>query len=281
MLNQSLCPSKPRQRRLALAAILLCAAAAPAQAQWFNLGSGLRPEQVEREIMVSGYQLTGPITRNGGVYLADVLGPRGEPQRLLVDATDGRLLQRYRARRAPGLAQGFYPTPGEPITRPPGLVESRLSSEPLVIPDSRRYQGDQQVARTEQPVFSIFNLTPPAAPVAPAAPEIVERPKHKPAVVKRRKIDAAPVVQPAALPASPTATAPDTPAPVSSAPAETVVAPTPAAAPAAVAAPVVAAPPPVEPRVAETKAPPPVAPPVKPVKPHKPVLNDLPVNTLE
>ena len=276
MLNQWLRPLNARRSRLALAAVVLCAAIAPAQAQWFNLGSGLRPDQVEREIAASGYQLTGPVTRNGGVYLADVLGPRGEPQRLLVDATDGRLLQRYRARRAPGLSPGLYANTGDSVLRPPGLVESPLASDPLVIPGSRRNPADQQVARTESPIFSIFNLTPPAAPVAP---EMVEKPKHKPAVVKRRKLDAAPLAQPAALPAStpPAAAAPDAPAAaVAPAPAQTVVAPAPAPAP--VAAPVVAAPPAAEPRVADTK--PPVAP-AKPAKPRKPVINDLPVNTLE
>jgi len=260
----------PARRRLTLLGIAAAALilAAPAQAQWFNLGFGLRADQVERIIVSSGYQLTGPIIRNDGVYLADVVGPRGQRQRLVVDAMSGRLLERFRGRGEFYRAANRFDS-GEAIPRPPAMIESRLVGEPLVIPGpgySTRRPPDELQARGDDTPFSIFRLAPPAS-VAPDAPP--EKAKHKPAVMKHRKIDTAPV-QPASAPPSST--------PAAEAPAATPASPTivvaPAPASAVQPARAEAQPASVEPRVADTKPP-------APAKPHKPVLNDLPVNTLE
>jgi hypothetical protein len=89
-------------RRKALAALALSSfigvAAVPqvAQAQLFGMwGWSMRPGQVERIIQSQGFRLTGPIYRNGRVYVADVLDERGVHQRLIVDAFTGDVLQAF------------------------------------------------------------------------------------------------------------------------------------------------------------------------------------------
>ncbi len=111
--------SHPRAAALALAASLLWLGAPAAQAQWFNMDSSLPATQVERMVQASGYRLTGPVIRNGPVYLADVLGREDDPERLVIDADSGQLLQRYRtpARQRRFVANDWS---GQPRPRPSG-----------------------------------------------------------------------------------------------------------------------------------------------------------------
>jgi hypothetical protein len=289
--------AQPLPAALILATWALLGVASQAQAQWFNLGFGLRPEQVEREIVAGGYQLTGPVTRNGNVYLADVVDQRGVRERFVVDASSGRLLQRFRGKPARTVADRIR-YPDEPILRPPGLIEGPAPSERLAVPGSNpssRRAPEERIARSEDPGFSIFNF---GSPAQSAAPDVTEKAKLKPAVVKRRKVEPTATAQPTQAPepvspanASAPQSAPEDPAlaPVSS---RIVVAPTPipapvahaAAAPAAAPTPVVVAPPveTQEPRIAETKAAPTeTQTAAKSSKQRKPLLNDIPVNPLE
>ena len=48
-------------------------------------------------VQASGYRLTGPVQRNGAVYLANVLGSQDDLERLVIDARTAASLQRYRA----------------------------------------------------------------------------------------------------------------------------------------------------------------------------------------
>ena len=67
---------------LALAAGLIVVGAGPAGAQWFrwpSWDSALAPAEVEHMIEASGYRLTGPVLRNGPIYLANVLGREDDP----------------------------------------------------------------------------------------------------------------------------------------------------------------------------------------------------------
>lgn len=92
--------SRPQVAALTLAAAFLCLGAPAARAQLFNWDSALPPAQIERMIQASGYRLTGPVVRHGAVYLADVLGRQNDPERLIIDAQEGRLLQRFPAAAA-------------------------------------------------------------------------------------------------------------------------------------------------------------------------------------
>ena len=85
--------SHPRAAALAIAGSLFVIGGAPAaQAQWFNMDSALPAMQIERMVQASGYRLTGPVQRNGAVYLADVLGSRDDMERLVIDARTGRIV---------------------------------------------------------------------------------------------------------------------------------------------------------------------------------------------
>jgi hypothetical protein len=312
--------------RASLAALILAApfsqlGASTAKAQWLlNWDRGLQPMQIERMVEASGYRLTGPVMRNGAVYLANVLGRQNDRERLVIDARDGRLLQRYSAaaarrpygadsdewaddpRSRPGLLSGWFDRDDDsPTPRPPANVygqsgDGLLRASPL---PSSTLQGHSvqpnQFARAEDPPISTTpSVIPAPSGVAPAPS--ADKPKPKPQV-KHKKPEPTPVAQPASPPtdAKPAAVA-DRPA---AAPAEpqTAVIPQVAATPKAEEAnPVMApapvpVPAPVAPRVAETKpiaAPTPEAAPATPspdpqakaARP-KPALNDVPVAPLE
>lgn len=86
------------------------------------------PVAIERSLEAQGYVLRGPLIGRSGVYLADVsAGPAGY-QRLVIDARNGQILERFVAPGrtwGPMLAardEGF----GEP---PPGVAGPPLSGE--------------------------------------------------------------------------------------------------------------------------------------------------------
>jgi hypothetical protein len=292
--------SRPRIAALASAALLWALGATSSQAQFFHWDSTLSASQIERMVQASGYRLTGPVTRNGGVYLANVLGSQDDPERLVLDATDGRLLQRFSARRAwrqtgewpgrprqqPVLSSGWldrqevYPQArpltassndwldnedGSPPPRPPAGIygdtgQSPVRVAPLPAPHI------PQVARADDQSGPKVILAPPAAG---GHEPVLEKPRTKPQV-KRRRPDAPMIARPspAAVPvatpdAKPPAATPDV-APTAAAPR---VADTKAAAPVAT------------PEVAPAAAPTP--PPAAKAPASKPALNDVPVAPLQ
>jgi len=87
-------------RRLgwAVAAVFLALpTAAQAQGLFFLFGDP-SPYEIERRLEAAGYVVTGPLTMRGDVYLADVL-VRGEgPERLVIDAHNGAIIERFRGR---------------------------------------------------------------------------------------------------------------------------------------------------------------------------------------
>lgn len=278
---------------LALAAGLMTLGATSADAQWFRWprwDAALPAVEVERLLEESGYRLTGPVYRNGPVYVANVLGRGADAERLIIDAHDGRLLQRYAlapARRAAVVA-GDWASPRARVSpdddawldndddanapRPPAALYGESSSASLHLPPPdpapplHAPQTDQ-VARADNSASSPYViLAPPAAPHEPA----LEKPRPKPQA-RHRKPEPTPVASPAAAPASIDAKA-------------TPGAPAAAATPAAPAQPQADAAAAAASRVADTKAAPapeviapaPAAPPPKAAKP-----NDVPVAPLE
>jgi hypothetical protein len=229
---------------LALAASLGWMAAAPAQAQ------ALAPNQIERMLGDNGYRLMGPVVRHGRVYLASVLGQQDEELRLVVDARNGRVLQRYPG--SPTVARQGNPDEGSPL----GNFFDRL-----------------------------FGHTEEVAPLSPPPKsDFLETPKPK-AQFRRPN----PAVQPAAIPtdnktnpATPGVATPATPVPT---PAVATPATSPAVAPPAAAS-STPAPPPVAPPATSVKATPTpetaAAAPAKPAaKTSSPKINDVPVAPLE
>jgi hypothetical protein len=80
---------------LALATALFATGASQAQ-NFFGFGSyELSPRQVAGVLSDDGYQLHGPITRRGDVYVCDAVSVSGRSVRLIVSARDGRVIDRY------------------------------------------------------------------------------------------------------------------------------------------------------------------------------------------
>jgi hypothetical protein len=272
--------SRPRAAALALAVSLVGLGASAAQAQLFNWDSALPRAQVERMIQASGYRLTGPIIRRGAVYLANVLGPRDDLERLIVDAGDGRVLQRFPAVRRADLYGGWPGQPPRPASmfgwlggsgeddaaapRPPSDLDGETEGEPFRIAPARP-PVVKQVARTDDAAVPHVILAPIGTPAATPRAPLLEKPRPRPEV-KRKKFDGTPVAQPATTPGE------GKPTPVAQ----------PATAP-AVATPVAAA---TAPHVAEGKAafaPTTAAPVASPPKASaaRPAVNDVPVAPLE
>ena len=276
----------PKAAALALAAGLLTLGATSANAQWFRFGfdSSVPAMEVERLLQESGYRLTAPIYRNGEVYVASVRGRDDIPERLIIDAHDGRLLQRYAAPHRSRDLAGDWSSPRPHLAPHDGWFDNEDDSGAPRPPASiygddntRHAPGANEVARTDDPPNSspYVILAPPAASHEPT----LEKPRAK-AQVRHKKPEPAPVAQPGAP-----VTTPGQP----SAPADAKA--TPAAPPAsdsqAPARPETAGEPVATPRVADTKAPAPapevapVAPAAAPPQKAKPSPNDVPVAPLE
>jgi len=261
--------SKP-SRRWGWAAVALVLFAAPAHAQgFFFLFGNPSPYEIERRLAASGYALTGPLTMRGDVYLADVI-VRGEgPERLVIDAQSGRIIERYRGRADrwreaaapppsgwgddPRLWNGPRPpAPIGPDIAPPDAFTLPPPANVLEAPKPKAKAVETKpkfAPKPAAPVASVNN--PPPAAVAPAATSAVAPP---PAASS----------SPAAVPASPSPAPSAAAAPPSSPPAVS-----PSAAPSIEAAKVEA------PSVAK----PPSAPPAAPAKSK--AVNDIPVTPLD
>jgi hypothetical protein len=220
--------SKP-SRRLGwiAAALVLIALPATAQAQglFFLFGSP-SPYEIERQLAASGYVLTGPLTMRGDVYLADVI-VRGEgPERLVIDAQSGRVMERYRARadhwrEAPPPPSAWsddprsWNGPRPPASIGPGAQPPEALSPPNVV----------EAPKVDTPKLRLKNAeakpkaTPKPTPVAnvsnPPPAAVISTPTATPSAAS------SPAASPAEAPASPNpapsaAAAPTSPAPVAS-----------------------------------------------------------------
>jgi hypothetical protein len=205
---------------LVLAASVLSLGATSAKAQFlFNWDQAVPPMAVERMVEASGYRLTGPVMRRGPVYLANVLGRDNDRERLVIDARDGRLLQRYSAEERRQFSAGedwsSRPRPRDfmfdggferddngPAPRPSADVYGD-SGQLLHGPFVRSAPQGSQVARAEDPAGrpGADDSSDPYVILAP--PDVghaSDKAKPKPQA-KHKKPDATPVAQPAANPA--------------------------------------------------------------------------------
>jgi hypothetical protein len=270
------------------------AVATPAAAQSFFSFYEMSPRQIAGMLADDGYEIRGPMWRRGDVYICDVTSVSGRSVRLIVNAHDGHVVERFAS-----TPHWRYST-DEQTLRPPRNVardddsddeqddrsaarRSQLALGDVLSPQSRVYGND-----------SLLSPKPSPSP----APDEFAAPKPKHAIKKHRAPVAAKVspvapdatpspdaAKPTVAPSSVAAVAPSSGADVKK-PAEDAVKPVPPA----VAKPTVEiAPEPAqskpepEKRAAANEAERPPAPaPEKPkVNPARKKINDLPVGTLD
>jgi hypothetical protein len=202
--------------------------ASSAQAQLFNFlfGDGLKSSQIERMLEIRGMQPLGPISRNGRVYIADVALSGGRSERLVIDAYDGRILERFR------LGPRYYgdiasaPRPpsdiGADATERPASSASSSSGWPIVIP----FIGES-VARGD-------DAASPSAALPLHGDDADAKNKAKAQAKQHKKIDLTQPSSPSPSDAKPAASeaSASAPAALDAKPASAAAAPAPVAAPA-------------------------------------------------
>ncbi len=249
----------------ALAAALVVAQ--PARAQFFSFFQ-MSPSQIAGMLNDDGYRLRGPMIRRGDVYLCDVVSVTGRPARLIVDARDGHVLERFAA--SPH-RRHFGDPPG--ALRPPRDVgdddPSRSAGDDASTGPKTAMGGDFNSPSRAYGSDALFNWKSTPAPTSEATTH--PKPKHH---ASRKRKDTA-VAKESPAPADSTGAKPaDASASVAA------VAPSAPAAPSE-AAPKSATPTPAPEREqAKADAPAAAAPAPKPEAPRK-KLNDLPVGTLD
>jgi hypothetical protein len=197
----------------------------------------IRPGEIYRIVADRGYQVTGGLQRNGRVYIVDAIDQWGRACRLVVDAYEGDILQRFATTPPrppasipqPQSQANLYPQyssyPAYPNAAPPPAA----AAAPHVIPgighktsdDARRsHVKKTQTAAGEtgtpavepaRPGRSRSTARTEAVPPRPAADVVAPRP-----AAKVEPATAAAPPQPAAKPEP--ATAAVTPAPPASSP---------------------------------------------------------------
>lgn len=184
----------------AIAAVsLLAGFSAPAQAQVYFRGWNERfvlyddyPEFVGRRevraiLAEQGYRLRGRLRRNGRVYVADVSDRRGQSFRVIVDAIEGEIVQRFRSRQPPrppssiGRRYSNVDRTGDPAANGsqadgPRDLTPRLRSRSSKSANKQSPSGKNRVtrkpSRKSDKVIARRPL-PPLEPAKPAAPPIV------------------------------------------------------------------------------------------------------------
>jgi hypothetical protein len=279
---------------LALAAALLVAPAA--HAQFFSSFYEMSPQQIVSMLRDDGYSLRGSMVRRGDVYICDVVSVSGRPARLIVDARDGRVVERFartpRWRNSDDDASIRDLRPPRDVGRGPagddGDHQEMASGNDQFSQPSRVYSGEG--------LFSTQSAPAPALDAERVKPKHHAAKKHKePAIAKEP--DASPTTEAVAKPddgakpndAAPSAVAPEAAvAPRADSKPDAALKPAPSPAAKEVAPKSAKEAPKLtkEPAVVQAKAIDPApaaspkAPAIKPDAPHK-KLNDLPVGTLD
>lgn len=263
-------PTRKAGRAAAWAAAAVLILGVPtARAQSIFYAFEPAPQRIERQLEAAGFELRGPLVRRGDVYVCDVLGPAGNPARLVIDAGTGQILERYAARpghwrearlgewREPDLdgdwreREGPNGWDGPPLTPPYGILQhqsnaARTNADNDYAPPPRQQRRDQ-TARLDPNAPSA--IIPGNNGTGASTSVDVDQPKPKPHVVKRKPAPAK--IAPAA-PAAVEATAPAPTSMPAGRPAETE---SPAAVTAPANAPVVEAPKPLSPANDATASP--------------------------
>jgi hypothetical protein len=164
-------------RRIALAlAFSWLAGLAPAQAQFLGLfGSSttqppaqLTPQELVQRLSRAGFRVV-KLRSNGNVFLADVTDRGGQSMRLVVNATDGAILQRF-ATASPRMdgPNGGLPSP-QPGFAPSYPAEGEASAGARPRAPAARVKPAPSVA-TMVPTPGASSGPPQATPPVAAAP---------------------------------------------------------------------------------------------------------------
>ena len=218
-------PMARRLTALGVATLGLAAISGAAQAQVFGWGGGYRvyrerpyviepPYAVERApsldvrgmLVEDGYKVVGRIQRKGPVFIADVIDLRGRAARLIVDAEDGSILDRF---------DGIGPRPPRDIASvAPGddLIETGPPA-PKVVPG---IGPDKRAGQPLGPRAALASREPGKAPAIakPKAPGPEKKPlaseSMKPPAKQAEKPVPAPAPVAAVKPSAPRVIAPET-----------------------------------------------------------------------
>jgi len=162
---------------LVLAATLF-AGVAPAQAQFFGLFGNrnsppaqLTPQDVVQRLSRAGFRVVKP-RLNGNVFLADANDRAGQPLRLVVNATDGAILQRFASTspRAGGPDGGYSAPPPGFAPSAPGSGEAAPGMRPRApAARARPAPSEATMAPSTPDAPNAPTAAPPAMTAAPAA----------------------------------------------------------------------------------------------------------------
>ena len=161
---------------LALAAALLVSPVARAQS-FFSFYE-MSPRQIVGMLQDNGYELRGPMTRRGDVYLCDVDSVSGRSMRLIVSAHDGHVLERFAGSRHRGNDDARVMRPsrdfnddGDRRSEEARKPHGRVAYDDVLNPPSRVYGSDG--------LFSSKPVPPERVPdAAKSRPQAVKKHHH-------------------------------------------------------------------------------------------------------
>ena len=133
----------------------------------YHMPVGIHPAQIVEDLEARGYQFIGIAARRSDVFVVDAISPRNEPIRLIIDAFDGEILERF-TRGAPMQSNGKLPNAGRiPNT---GKVNEGMTSiiGALPLPPRRPNTPDMSQPRIVAPARPPSEWAPSQmVPVAP------------------------------------------------------------------------------------------------------------------
>ena len=191
------------------------AGSAPAQAQFFGWFGGQRfsqpgaltSEALVRRLGQQGYRVL-KLQKNDSVFLVDVIEPKGRSMRLVVNATDGSILQRFATAvprydgRIPGVLDMSPDTGRTNLATPPGTDYPSRRNAPKPPAEARADPNDSPApsprSRTSPSRATSLPATEPGATKAsdPAPAAVVAEP-----VVQAPRRSAPVLLAPAPVPA--------------------------------------------------------------------------------
>jgi hypothetical protein len=147
----------------------------------YRPGPFLSPSEVFEEVLSAGYQPVRLMGRNGGVLIVDAKDRRGKPIRLIIDAMDGDILERFTQERsmkesAPKPKQAYRvdePAAKTPVpprrpataltdgTNPPAVMQPPVAQAPVMTVPPTRAPQKETVARHPND-WAPINSVPPA-----------------------------------------------------------------------------------------------------------------------